>query len=178
MNTRRADSVGESVADSATLASPRVVLDTNVWLDLLVFDDPRSRWLLERLLAGSLIALGHPDCRDEWRRVLRYPALKLSRERIDSLNERFDALSRTSIPEYAFTSLPRLPRCSDPDDQKFVELAVAGGAALLLSRDDALLRLDRRVQVGLGFRIRTPDQACSDLLVAKSRLAEHQKGSD
>ena len=47
-----------------------------------------------------------------------------------------------------------LPRCSDPDDQKFLELAAASGAAYLVTRDRALLDLAGRK--GLRFRIVEP----------------------
>ena len=47
-----------------------------------------------------------------------------------------------------------LPHCSDPDDQKFLELAAAVAADFLVSKDKALLELERRP--GLGFRIVTP----------------------
>lgn len=42
------------------------------------------------------------------------------------------------------------PRCSDPDDQKFIDLAVHQQATLL-SRDKAILRLKRRL-AGVGVQ--------------------------
>jgi predicted nucleic acid-binding protein len=49
-----------------------------------------------------------------------------------------------------------LPRCADPDDQKFMELALASGARWLLSKDHELLKLDRRARVAGGFSILLP----------------------
>jgi predicted nucleic acid-binding protein len=49
-----------------------------------------------------------------------------------------------------------LPRCGDPDDQKFLELALASGARWLLSKDNELLRLDRRTSHTGLFSIRLP----------------------
>ena len=46
-----------------------------------------------------------------------------------------------------------LPRCADPDDQKFLDLALAAGAECVLTRDEALLRLGKRTP----FRIVTPE---------------------
>ena len=52
---------------------------------------------------------------------------------------------------------PPLPRCKDRDDQKFLELAARAGADLLVSRDNALLRLRGRTR--LAFRIVAPAAA-------------------
>ena len=38
-------------------------------------------------------------------------------------------------------------RCTDPDDQKFIDLALQTGASALLSRDRAVLKLARRAAV-------------------------------
>ena len=43
-----------------------------------------------------------------------------------------------------------LPACRDPDDQKFLELALAARAQCLLTKDHALLELARRTK---AFRI-------------------------
>jgi predicted nucleic acid-binding protein len=50
----------------------------------------------------------------------------------------------------------RLPDCRDPDDQKFLDLALACGARALLTRDRALLELGRRWKKSLPFAIVTP----------------------
>jgi predicted nucleic acid-binding protein len=50
-----------------------------------------------------------------------------------------------------------LPRCSDPDDQKFIDLAVGVGARWLLSRDKAVLKLARRLQ-RYGVVVCTPER--------------------
>ena len=46
----------------------------------------------------------------------------------------------------------RRRRCDDPDDQVFIDLALAGEAQWLLSHDKAVLRLRRRMPPG-GPRI-------------------------
>jgi predicted nucleic acid-binding protein len=49
----------------------------------------------------------------------------------------------------------RLPACRDPDDQKFLEAALAAGAQFLVTKDAELLALARKP---LPFRIIAPVQ--------------------
>lgn len=132
---------------------PRAVLDTNVWLDLLVFRDPRAAGLDAALRSGALVAVVDDACIEEWRRVLGYPVLALAPERRTALDLEFARLTSRLAPG----PLPcRPPRCKDPDDQKFLDLALAGGARWLVSRDRALLALARRTAREGWFEIVTP----------------------
>lgn len=123
----------------------RAVIDTNVCLDLFVFEDPVTQPLLDALRAGAMVALTRGDCREEWRRVLRYPRLGLSGADCERMEKAYDALFVDSMETdvHAAIHAGRAPRCTDPDDQKFLELARASAAACLITRDRALLRLDR-----------------------------------
>ena len=56
-------------------------------------------------------------------------------------------------------------RCTDPDDQKFIDLALSLPGATLLSRDRAVLKLARRARP-LGMTIVTP-QAWSATLTGQ-----------
>ena len=124
--------------------TPRVVLDTQIWLDWLHFDDPRCT-ALDRMHAEGRIELCiDPRCREELLRVLAYPAFGLDSEAQGQRLARVD--QRTVLwPAASESGQRKLPRCRDPDDQKFVELSVACGARALLSRDQALLALHRRL---------------------------------
>lgn len=135
----------------------RIVIDTNVCLDLFVFDDPRCARLREALRAGDVAAVTDDACRDEWMRVLRYPGLRLDAAMREAAAARFDNTirHRASLPTHA-TGLPAVPRCRDPDDQKFLELAAGAGARWLLSRDEHLLALARRMKRDGRFEIATP----------------------
>jgi hypothetical protein len=53
-------------------------------------------------------------------------------------------------------AMPDVPRCADPDDQKFLALAANAGARWLLSRDRALLALAGRLRRAGGFAILAP----------------------
>lgn len=137
---------------------PRIVLDTNVCLDLFVFDDPRIARLRDAMRTGAIEAMTDTPCREEWRRVLAYPALALPETRQSAALAEFDHLvtrcAEDALP--APTNARRLPRCRDPDDQKFLELAACSGARWLLTRDDHLLALGRRTAREGWFVILTP----------------------
>jgi putative PIN family toxin of toxin-antitoxin system len=132
----------------------RVVLDTNVCLDAFVFDDPRVAALVAAITAGDVEAVTRADCRDEWLGVLGYPTLKLDEARRAEAAARFD--KAITLLAHAEASA-KLPRCRDPDDQKFLELAAASGASFLFSRDAEVLRLGRRTMRDGLFGILKPE---------------------
>ncbi len=134
---------------------PRIVLDTNVCLDAFVFGDDATAPLRAAMAAGKVDAITRDDCRDEWRRVLDYPQLRLDANAREAAMAMFDRHVRRIEAAASSVQAP-LPRCADPDDQKFLELARDGGARWLLSRDDALLKLARRTQREGWFQILTP----------------------
>ncbi len=135
----------------------RIVLDTNVCLDLFVFRDPRWQRLLDAMHSGAVECVTRADCRMEWTLVLAYTKLGLDEAAQCALREEFDRWI-TLIDASNNTSGVALPVCKDPDDQKFLEVAAASGAAVLLSKDKALLKLARRSRkLGL-FEILSPPQ--------------------
>ncbi len=121
----------------------RIVLDTNIVLDCFVFQDPATQALQTRLAAGTLQWLATPAMRDELARVLDYPqiARRLRQRALDAADvlARFDALATLQA------AVPKAPvTCKDPDDQKFIDLAVAQQARLL-SKDYAVLCMKKRL---------------------------------
>jgi putative PIN family toxin of toxin-antitoxin system len=131
----------------------RIVLDTNVCLDLFVFHDPRWSALLAALESGAVQAVTRADCRMEYLVVLHYPHLPLDEHSRAASAARFDALITLLAPA---VSGVRLPVCSDKDDQKFLELARDAGAALLITKDKALLKLARKTARSGMFDIILP----------------------
>jgi putative PIN family toxin of toxin-antitoxin system len=133
----------------------RLVLDTNVWLDMLVFDDPATGPIRAAAKSGRAGVFIDEACEMELARVLGY---RLSGRMLD-LVQRANALaccrSITRRIE-GVTPVPGLPRCADPDDQKFLELAQRCRADSLITRDTALLTLDTRKSSRLTFRIVSP----------------------
>ena len=142
---------------SGVVSVPRVVLDTNVCLDLFLFHDAQCARLLEALQGGLVHAITRDDCRTEWRRVLHYPQLPIDDDNRERVSAAFDAFVHCLSPaQLAVPVTTRLPRCADPDDQKFLELAAISGAKWLLSKDHELLKLDRRTRMLAQVSILTP----------------------
>lgn len=136
------------------------MLDTNVVLDLLHFDDAATRPMRRALEDERVRCVATDATLDEWRRVLAYPEFGLTANRQAALFAHYQALSvRTACGEADGTKSVghRMPRCSDPDDQKFIELAAAARAQGLVSKDRAVLRLRRRCAP--DFQIMTPAEA-------------------
>jgi putative PIN family toxin of toxin-antitoxin system len=141
----------------AALPVPRIVLDTNVCLDLFLFRDPQCAHLMAALQGGLVQAVTRDDCREEWRAVLHYPQLPIDDRARPAISAAFDALVHHLPPEAsAVSGGADLPRCADPDDQKFLELALAAGASWLLSKDKELLKLGARTQRAGWFSILLP----------------------
>ena len=137
----------------------RLVLDTNVVLDLFHFADTAALPILAALDSGRAECWIEPAGWEELQRVVTYPQLKIAPEAAAALLERYRRIARPAPA--ADTAPPRLPICKDPDDQKFLELAARLGANWLISKDKALLTLARAQ--GLTFRILTPAAASAEL---------------
>ena len=121
-------------------AAPLLVLDTNVVLDWVAFGDARVAPIAAAIEGGRLRAATSEACLQELRRALAYASVKLDAAAQTLAFERYRAHSMRC--DRAPQELPaQLPRCEDPDDQKFLELAWHARAAHLLTRDKALLKL-------------------------------------
>lgn len=121
----------------------QLVLDTNIVLDLLVFGDPAVQPLSEGLAQGGLRWIATAPMREELARVLAYPKLaqRVVHHRGDAATvlQQFDRRARlVQVPAKAGVT------CGDPDDQKFIDLAVAH-RCVLLSKDREVLRMRKRL---------------------------------
>ncbi|MFM9968091.1 MAG: putative toxin-antitoxin system toxin component, PIN family [Burkholderiales bacterium] len=142
-----------ATAVEPALETFKLVLDTNVVLDLLLFDDPRVRCLAEGIAATRLSVVTDAHCTEELRRVLRYANFALSDATQAALLHRYLGFAHDVEGRPAAT---HHLRCSDPDDQKFLDLAWTTEAHLL-TRDNALLSIGKRYAAKRGKRITTPD---------------------
>lgn len=144
---------------------PRLVLDTNTVMALWHFEDP-ALCDLRTFVEGGACLLANEATIEELRRVLAYRQFALPPERQQALLDAYVARSERAA---AHADPAPVPNCRDADDQKFLELARDGRATHLLSRDKALLRLNRHRLVRPLFAIQTPEAFSAQYLAQAPR---------
>lgn len=152
----------DSTPVPSKIGQRRVVFDTNVLVSLYVFADSRFAPLREKIENGTWQAITNEACFDEFRRVLGYPLFALADEQQQTAMKAYGA-SVSHLDGLPRAAIAGLPRCSDRDDQKFLELARDGSADWLVTADKALLRLARRDRLRGLFRILTPEMALAEI---------------
>jgi putative PIN family toxin of toxin-antitoxin system len=134
----------------------KLVLDTNIVLDLFVFRDSSVDALRDSIAAGEVQWLATPAMREELACVLAYEQMALRmKAAATSPQEVLEAFDRHS--QVAPAAPPAPMKCRDEDDQKFVDLAAAHGASLL-SRDSHVLALRRKLPVARSFSALLPQK--------------------
>lgn len=133
-------------------AAPAAVIDTNVWLDLFLFHDAQAQNLAQALQRGALRAVVNEGTQAELRAVLARPHLR-ARLAEQELEASLQAWCAQAASVAVTGTAPW--RCRDADDQKFLDLAYAAGAAYLFTKDRALLALARKAHRA-GLQIRAP----------------------
>jgi putative PIN family toxin of toxin-antitoxin system len=147
------------VSNTAAVAPVRVVLDTNIVLDLWLYKDPATPALLTALENKNVQWLATQVMRDELERVLAYThivkRLAFSQLKAEDILAQWDAHAQL---------MPIAPKCQfvckDGDDQKFIDLA-AQHQTQLISKDKAVLTMRNRmarlgVAVGKAFPAALP----------------------
>lgn len=126
-----------------------VVLDTNIVLDLWLYNDPASAALQAALTAKTVQWLATQVMRDELARVLTYPHI-VQRMAHSSISAA-DILMQFDAHAVLQPTAAKAPyTCKDADDQKFVDLAAAHQAQLI-SKDKAVLTLrNRMARIGVA----------------------------
>ena len=138
------------------LAEPAVVwvLDTNVVLDLFVFEDARCTGLAATLAAAPGCWVATAAMRAEFEAVMARSEMARWAERLAAARQDWACLAK--LVDAAPAAKGELP-CADPDDQMFLDLAASLRPCWLLSRDADVLRLRRRA-AALRIRIATPEE--------------------
>jgi uncharacterized protein len=134
----------------------QLVLDTNVWIDWLVFGDPSIALLKAAQRDGSIHIAINAACLGELSAVLDYPEFGLDETQKKNHLAEVDRCTVRHDDRRAACSTA-LPLCTDPDDQKFLMLSQDAEADWLLTRDKALLRLNLRLK-SAGIRVGSPAQ--------------------
>ena len=140
-----------------------MILDTNVVLDMLIFDDPHIPSIRELVAKGEVRWIADQAQRIELGRVLHYsqiaPRVAFYGRTAEGVLAAFDAAVSyvAEAPKIRFT-------CTDPDDQHFLDLA-SQHQALLVSKDKAVLKQRKRVATTYGATV-------GNLVLLEAALAE------
>lgn len=151
----------------------RLVLDTNVVLDWLVFKDARLLELQRAWDEQRLELIAHTPALEELRRVLAYPQFQLTESAQGAVLGCYESRVRlVSLPDGVTTEhlgMPMgFPHCKDGDDDHFIALAYHHRADAVVSKDRAVLDLAKRVRK-FGVTILSPQQLTARLNDANGR---------
>jgi uncharacterized protein len=139
----------------------KLVLDTNMALDWLLFRTPKLEPFRTAVTVGAVHLVTHDFAIEELRRVLTYPLLKASPQQQHEALTQYIASTRVPVLPERFNVTQLLlpdgfPRCSDGDDQPFLALCLHASADALVTQDKALLKLRKRAA---RFGVRIVDSA-------------------
>ena len=130
-------------ANLTNAAPVRVVIDTNIVLDLWLYKDPATPALLEALERKTVQWLATQVMRDELGRVLAYTHI-VNRLAFSQLNAQHILAQFDTHAQLMPTAAKALFVCRDADDQKFIDLA-AEHKTQLISKDKAVLTMRNRM---------------------------------
>jgi len=125
------------------------VFDTNVLLDLFIFNDFRAIHLKAALLSRQIDALASPKTLAEFADVISRPLFSLETDAQEKILAEWRLLARV-LEDQNLLSAPW--QCQDADDQVFLDLAFTVKPCTLISKDNAVLKLANRA-VKEGIRI-------------------------
>jgi putative PIN family toxin of toxin-antitoxin system len=118
-----------------------VVFDTNVLLDIFVFNDFRAIHLKQKLIDGQLNALASPKTVEEFADVISRPLFSLEQAIQEDILKHWRSLAKVLADE---TLIIAPWQCQDPDDQVFLNLAYTAKPCFLFSKDNKVLELAKK----------------------------------
>jgi putative PIN family toxin of toxin-antitoxin system len=118
-----------------------VVFDTNVLLDIFVFNDFRVMHIKEALLNQQLDALASEQTLEEFSDVIARPLFSLNEDDQEKITLGWRLIARL-IEAKDIVKAPW--ECQDQDDQIFLDLAYTVKPSMLISKDNAVLKLASR----------------------------------
>ena len=118
-----------------------VVLDTNILLDIFVFNDERAINLKQAILGGDIPAVASQKTALELADVISRPLFKLNKTSQVAILDQWQSIAQ----QYDDSTLTPTPwKCQDPDDQIFLDLAYHLRPSILISKDNAVLHIASR----------------------------------
>ena len=118
-----------------------VVLDTNILLDIFVFNDERAVDLKQAILERRIQAVASQKTFAEFADVLSRPLFKLDEETQLAILAQW----KSNAQQVDDSNLAPAPwQCRDTDDQIFLDLAYQLRPTILISKDNAVLQLASR----------------------------------
>ena len=118
-----------------------VVLDTNILLDIFVFNDERAVDLKQAILGRRIQAVASQKTLAEFADVLSRPLFKLDEETQLAILAQW----KSNAQQVDDSNLAPAPwKCRDTDDQIFLDLAYQLRPTILISKDNAVLQLASR----------------------------------
>ncbi|WP_108508310.1 putative toxin-antitoxin system toxin component, PIN family [Polynucleobacter acidiphobus] len=120
------------------MAIKTLVLDTNIVLDLLVFQDPRADWIRDGIAQDRFELIYSSEMLLELADVIARPQFAQNSNDQSTLLSSWTqmAIHKPTPPRCSF-------RCDDPDDQAFIDLAYHYRPSQLLSKDRKVLQMQR-----------------------------------
>ena len=114
-----------------------VVLDTNILLDIFVFNDERAIHLKQAIVNESIVAIASQKTMLEFADVIRRPLFKLDEATQVAVLSQWQSIAK----QYDDSDLAPAPWiCQDPDDQVFLDLAFTSKPCILISKDNEVLK--------------------------------------
>jgi len=118
-----------------------VILDTNILLDIFIFDDVRATDLKQAITTNNVNLIASQKTLEELSDVIARPLFKLDPPCQVAIVEQWQSL----VQLYDDSELVPAPwKCQDADDQIFLDLAYQFRPAILISKDNALLQIAKR----------------------------------
>jgi putative PIN family toxin of toxin-antitoxin system len=114
------------------------VFDTNVLLDLFIFNDFRALHLKQALIEGKIEALATQKTLEEFADVISRPLFSLDEDQQIQVCSQWRDLAKV-MDDHSLIKAPWI--CQDPDDQVFLDLAFTAKPCTLISKDNEVLRL-------------------------------------
>lgn len=159
-----------SASEDGVPAVTQWILDTNIWLDWFVFeqtdDSPvaQLKGYIEQSVDSQQRIVMTQAMWDEWVDVLARPQFAIDAQRQAQILAQTRAL--VQWVETPPTPLHRI-RCTDRDDQVFIDVALACRVDWLISKDRHLLRLHNRARQW-GVRVVTPQDWLKSVAVPRT----------